>query len=569
MSTEPNTPVLETVERITSDRICYPSRNGYSIAAFLDRPAALEDPVGYIVMAPKYGETKKNNLQLAYYLAANGFCVLRFDQTCHLGESEGDMSDFTLVTATDDILGSIDLLEQTFGIDQAIVLASSLSVRSALRAAAMDKRISHCVCLVGVVSLQTTLRRIYGEDLVTNHLAGKPLEMLDMFGFEIDGERFLRTAVESGLHDLEATRDDLERIDASLVYYHAEQDAWVDFEEVRALFENRSNVRLHRIAGAMHEIKENATAAEETFSRIVRDCLDMAGKPAWSEIARPDRKGMFVQNRIEREALRKLRKQDEDEKQFWSDYLTEYEWMGRSIDYWAYLRRLGTLLGGIRSGEILLDAGCGNGFFGLQYLRDVASRKAHRPLDHCIYLGLDLTESGLASAVGRHCQAAAPMRSDSSAGFPPTFIYGRADFEQVHGKGSKEARTMPKFAPGTFDKICCSLLLSYLKTPERLVQEFYHLLKPNGRLVISSMKPHCDLGALFAEFTRCEEDLENVKHARSLLRAAGQIKVKAEIGVYAFFSEDDLTGLVRKAGFRTWEVHRSFGDQVNILMAQR
>lgn len=554
---------------IRSELVSYPSRNGHLIRAYLDQPADVEEPRRFIVMSPKYGETKKNNLQLAYHLAANGLCVLRFDQTCHLGESEGEMRDFSLAGGADDILASIDWLERSFGIEKVILLASSLSVRSALRATALTSSVEHCVCLVGVVSLQTTLWRIYGEDLIGNHIKGLPLETRDMFGFDIQEESFFESAIATDMHDLAGTGRDLDRISVPVTYYHAERDAWVDFEEVRQVFDGRSNVRLQRIAGAMHEIKENPKAAEQTFARIVRDCIEIAGGPVPAEVVQPKREELFRQNKIERESLQKLRKQEEDEKEFWTRYLTDYEWMVHSIEYQEYLRRLGALLGGFRSGEVLLDAGCGNGFFGIQYLRDLISTRSRRALDHCLYLGMDLTESGLTAAVMRHGGAMAKILPAAEDQSTLRFIYARGDFDACGNPEKGAEAAMPQFASGTFDKICCSLLLSYLKQPERLVQEFYRLLKPGGRLVMSSMKPNCDLGTIFAEYTRQGEDLEDVKKARALLRSAGLIKVKEEVGIYAFFSEEDLSQLARKAGFRKWEVHRSFGDQANILMAKR
>jgi SAM-dependent methyltransferase/pimeloyl-ACP methyl ester carboxylesterase len=552
---------------VSSERIECKSRNGLTIAAYFDQPADAEAAYGYVIISPKYGETKKNNLQLSYHLAANGFGVLRFDLTHHLGESEGEMRDFTLESGVEDTLGCLDWLAQTHQAGKITLLASSLSARMALRAAAMDPRVGQCVCLVGVVSIQTTLRRIYGEDLVQNHLAGKPLDTRDMFGFEIDGEGFLRNLVECRLHNLDGAMDDLSRIKTPVLYYHAERDAWVDFAEVEALFAGRENVRLRRIAGAMHEIKESPAAAEETFRRVVCDCIHAVSGACVEEMAAPERAELFAQNRLERQALQRLRKQEEDEKKFWSDYLIDYEWMGRSPDFREYLRQAGSLLGRVRPREIVLDAGCGNGFFGIEYLQETLDGLKGKEEEPCLYLGLDLTETGLGAAVLRHSQMLHTKREGARP--PVSFVYGRSDLDAL-GAPDIDATPHPhRFASGTFDKICCSLLLSYLKNPQALTTEFFRLLKPGGRLVLSSMKPNCDLGTLFAEFTQREEDFEKVKQARSLLRAAGQIKVKEDCGIYAFFSEDELIALVREAGFTKWEVHRSFGDQVNLLMAIR
>jgi hypothetical protein len=75
---------------LRTDFVQISGRNGLKIAACVDYAGEKLNPKRpWVVTAPKYGETKKNNLQMAYYLAANGLNVLRFDHTNHVGESEG------------------------------------------------------------------------------------------------------------------------------------------------------------------------------------------------------------------------------------------------------------------------------------------------------------------------------------------------------------------------------------------------------------------------------------------------------------------------------------------------
>ena len=63
--------------------------------------------------------------------------------------------------------------------------ASSLSCRMAIRATSLDARISHLICLVGVVNVQSTLTTVYQEDVVSNYLDGKRWGINDVLGFEI------------------------------------------------------------------------------------------------------------------------------------------------------------------------------------------------------------------------------------------------------------------------------------------------------------------------------------------------------------------------------------------------
>ena len=143
---------------VQSELVFYPSRTGTKLAAYIDRATEPQSGTArFIVMSPKYGETKKNNLQLAYFLAANGFTVLRFDFSCHFGESDGEMLDFTLPAAVEDTLASIDYLETQHQAKSVTLLASSLSALTAFRAVERGARIAHLVTMVGVVDLTYTL----------------------------------------------------------------------------------------------------------------------------------------------------------------------------------------------------------------------------------------------------------------------------------------------------------------------------------------------------------------------------------------------------------------------------
>ena len=109
---------------IQSELVVYPNPSGLKIAAYLDYAGDPSRAAGYVIMAPKYGETKKNNLQLAYYLAANGLVVLRFDHTNHIGESEGAITHFTFPGAIGDMRASLDYLERRFSASEVTIIAN-------------------------------------------------------------------------------------------------------------------------------------------------------------------------------------------------------------------------------------------------------------------------------------------------------------------------------------------------------------------------------------------------------------------------------------------------------------
>ena len=552
-----------SVTPIESRRLNYPDRSGRRIVAFYDRLKGRPRKSFMVLLLPKYGETKKNNLQLAYTMAANGLHVLRFDHTCHVGESDGAMTDFTLAGAVDDILVTLDYIESEFGINKIVLVSSSLSSRPAIRAAALDRRIRRLVCLVGVFNLRFTLNEVYREDLVADHIGGKTWGIADILGHEIDFDNFLREAVRADMHDLSGTVSDLKKTPVPVVYFGAENDPWVDRGDVNLALDGRKDSEVYLLEGAMHEVRENQAKGAKVYNDIVRSCF-LVGRSR-SRLVRPDKKGMFRQNKIERDLLRKAKEKEfEPETDFWSAYLEKYSLLDRVQDYRDYIELVGGLLGSIGDGDIVLDAGCGNGLFGVWMIRDILSRNGIQHSEPPLYVGLDLTRKGLHDAMTKHLG----MQSPGVPGHYPRFIYGCLDLDEFSNP-DYEGELVVRFEENTFDKICCSLLLSYLKEPERLLEKLYRILKPNGTLVISSMKPFCDMSMIYRDFMDQKVSSGELEMGRDLLRAAGRIKLKEELGYYVFLSGEEMSDMANRSGFRDVQFRESFGGQAHVVRAEK
>lgn len=552
--------------QIRTDFIRFPSRKGLAIAACLDHRGDLRG-APWVVIAPKYGETKKNSLQLAYYLAANAVNVLRFDLTDHVGESEGDMTRFTLPGAVEDILGAMDYLAREQGVASAGLVANSLSARMAVRAAATDTRFAYLVSLVGVVNVRRTLQIVYQEDVVANYLAGHRRGINDVLGFDIDFENFLGALVESGLHTLEGAGEDLARIAAPVSFVSAAKDAWVDPEDVRVVVARAPRGECRVVRDAMHEVRENPEAAERTFRELVAQCVGWSRGVvvAPADIAVPEKREYLRQNKIERDRFRRTGPAAADETDFWSKYLGKYEYFETVDVYHYYLNLVGDLLGPIRPGEVVLDAGCGNGLFGVWAIRRVLEQRAEPSDPPVLYVGLDLTHRGLSDAMAKH-RAAREHGAPGPLPAPIGCAYLQMDLDRF-GSAAAAEEGLVDFASGTFDKICCSLLISYLREPHRLLRELHRVLKPGGRLVVTSLKPFADLSDLYRRYVEGHDQEREIESARDLLRAAGKIKVREEQGYYTFFSGDELSEALQAAGFGLTQATMGFGDQASVVLA--
>jgi ubiquinone/menaquinone biosynthesis C-methylase UbiE len=127
------------------------------------------------------------------------------------------------------------------------------------------------------------------------------------------------------------------------------------------------------------------------------------------------------------------------------------------------------------------------------------------------------------------------------------------------------------FKKNYFDKIIASLFISYLFNPDEIFHDFYHMLKPNGLLLVSSMKPDSDISLIFTNyvdkvqyFNFSDTDIKSqdisLLGAREMLNEAATLFELEEEGYFKFFSEKELINMFKTAGFNHVQVHSSLGN---------
>jgi ubiquinone/menaquinone biosynthesis C-methylase UbiE len=144
--------------------------------------------------------------------------------------------------------------------------------------------------------------------------------------------------------------------------------------------------------------------------------------------------------------------------------------------------------------------------------------------------------------------------------------------------GQSKLELSNSFESQSFTKIVASLLISYLFNPELALREFYAMLKPGGKILVSSMKPDSDISPMYTKFIgdvikglgnqddsgRKDQDLQA---ARAMLNEAASLFTLEEEGYFRFYSSDDLTDLLSAAGFENIHVHPSMGSPPQALIA--
>ncbi|MBN2159004.1 MAG: PilZ domain-containing protein [Spirochaetes bacterium] len=144
--------------------------------------------------------------------------------------------------------------------------------------------------------------------------------------------------------------------------------------------------------------------------------------------------------------------------------------------------------------------------------------------------------------------------------------------------GTKGIEFNINFNDSTFDKITASLLVSYLFNPDEVVFDFYRLLKPGGRLIVSSMIPDSDISLIFINyinkvwsFELSAEEMrnreQNLLAARTMLNEAAALFQLEEDGYFRFYTGEELVSMLQTAGFINIDVHFSLGDPPQAVIA--
>jgi SAM-dependent methyltransferase len=136
---------------------------------------------------------------------------------------------------------------------------------------------------------------------------------------------------------------------------------------------------------------------------------------------------------------------------------------------------------------------------------------------------------------------------------------------------------------GIADAVLASLLVSYVSQREVLLREMFELLKPGGRLVVSSPNRDADTSKIYREGivelspakirsifgVEVERDFEELQ--RDFLNAGAQLLDLEERGVFQFLDPDELWAAVEQAGFKVLSATPGLGDPplVTVVAAQR
>jgi ubiquinone/menaquinone biosynthesis C-methylase UbiE len=559
----------------------YPNDRGQSIRGIVDTTG--HGPGGLaVVIPPAWGRTKETLLPLALTLvrtfadAGEPLTVLRFDGSHRRGESYVDPRfrhpgdeylGFRFSQAVSDIHSTLKFLasDERFRPSNVVVVTVSIASIEGRRAIATDptKLVSGWVALVGIGDLQSCLRTAsggvnYGYGL----LRGEKFGRQELTGMVVDMDEAGPDAIAHGLLFLEDARQDMAAIKVPVTWIHGRHDGWTELQRVRELMSTGdiSNRKLLEVRTG-HQLRTSREALE-VFQLVSEEVARVSFR-------RPLRSRPPNLEELERRRLAERARRPPalvDLREFWRDYVVGrdgrvgIELMTATNAYHDLMSKQVAALA-LKAGDNILDLGSGAGDFGVF----LAGEPKAPPVS---VVSVDYVHEALCR--GRTRVARISANGDC------VVRHLTADLDLAGN------RCVP-LAGTSFDSVLASFLISYLRDPQALLAEAHRLLRPGGRLVLSSLRRDADSSLLYADgraelhpmrmkelFSEVPEE-EFAELQRKFINDNAKIFNLEEDGYFRFWDAGELCTLVENAGFTVEATTTAFGEppQAVIVSSRR
>jgi ubiquinone/menaquinone biosynthesis C-methylase UbiE len=562
----------------------YANERGEEIAAVVDSWGSSEDgPV--VVIPPAWGRTKETLIALSetmvsvFRASGSPISVIRFDGTHRKGasyrdaEAEGRGREnlrYTFSQGIRDLKATLEYAEAELNprAGSCVIVSFSIASLEARRAIVVDqgRRVGGWVSVVGASDPQSLLRVLSGGvDYLASVDRGESMGEQGVQGLVLDVDRASLDALANRLAYLEDACRDMQEVTIPVTWMHGRDDGWNQLSRVRKLLSagDIANRRLLEIPTG-HELRDSKEAAE-IFQQIAAEVGEMAlnRTPVGCAI---DAKKVIRRRREERSssqpAAANLRR-------FWRDYLVGRRGelgMELATAMSAYEGLMTTQLSALRlrPGQRVVDLGAGMGALPLSL---ASAPPEERPGS---VVEVDFVAEGLQRARSR-------LRGSTTGetSFTTGFAIANLDLDG-------DCPAVP-LASGVADAVLASLVINYLADPERLLIECMRILRPGGRLVVSTMRRDADVSQI------CLAGMSELRRGRGrrflapgsgdhidaslnefISNAGGLLDLEAD-GFFHFRDGAEIADSMARVGFEAVTVGSAYGEppQAAVVCAAR
>jgi ubiquinone/menaquinone biosynthesis C-methylase UbiE len=389
-----------------------------------------------------------------------------------------------------------------------------------------------------------------GIDYLGGYERGVRFGLQEIQGVTVDMDHAARDAVRQRLAFMDDALREMAQVSTPITWIHGRFDAWVDFERVKLLM-GAGDTRCRRVIEVPtgHQLRSSVEAIE-VFQLIASEVARLAGV---GTVVRGVPSALHLKQRSEAER-RRLPRPSYEPRKFWRDYLVGrdghlgIELMTGTSAYESLMARQVAELK-LESGQIVCDLGAGTGSF----TRFIAGNLKD--------LALQVNELDFVVEAMRRSRSRL-LASSSRSGVKAASVV--CDLSLNNG-------TLIPLADDSQDAVLGSLLISYLPHPRRLLADALRILRPGGRLVVSSLRPDADTSRIYHEAVeelrcgRARALFGEIHEARlgesvqSFMNDAARLLDLEEQAVFRFFEEGELREMLEELGFEVFAAERAFG----------
>jgi len=573
----------------------YSNEKGEKIVAIVNATFDITSTSGkrstpVVIIPPAYARRKETTGLLAMVIVETfrkykkDVVVIRFDGIRSIGESYNDqecahdgkeMIHYTLTQLASDIGTTVDYAKRNPGFQPSSIVLISFSMASiAARRSILvngQKDIDYWISCMGASDPDDLMKNSTGGiDYLMEFRQGEKLSVKQVLGHMVNLDNYCNDIESNDIAYLEDARKDMAKIKIPVTWIYGRYDYWINRNRILDIMSIKSKgPRQVREVPCGHIVKTSYEAIE-VFKLIVQHIWEQL----YHENVIPSVPAAAERAAFERAEWARIRQKEMDHKNYWRSYLLGQEKgeIGFDIitltdEYHELMEKQLALLE-LKETDLLIDMGGGTGNFMQCYLESEKPKKTFGSERGPKIYTADFVKEALLRAREKHKRIIGADVFRRSG-----FGYVTADLNVVN-----PVLKLP-FKDNSLDKILASLFISYVKNAQGTLEEFFRILKPDGMVVVSSLKPDTDMSkpiqSLIDKIKAADELPYFEGKTREELLTAVQYYINTaayltdleEEKMFKFYNTEELTQLLIESGFRNIRSYDSFGSPAQAVIA--